>query len=258
MQFLKKHYEKIILSLVLLGLAATAVWFYTAVEHARSNTGEQLPGPPHDKPWTNLDLTKELNALKTFNSPPGLVLSGEHNLFNPLTWKQMPDGASNWFPPIKITQEGPVALKITDITPILYRITFDRQAGDAYRLNVIIGNGRPTSTGYYHLNEHGKNQPAIITGTNTASDGSTTLTLNIVDTGEVVSVATNKPYQRVDSYTVDMQYPPDNATFSRMSVNQNFRLSQEPYKIVAITNNAVTVQANKTSKRTTIEWSGSH
>ena len=60
MQFLKKHYEKIILSLVLLGLGATAVWFYGAVEAARTSEEGEASGEPPAKPWVSLNLTPEL------------------------------------------------------------------------------------------------------------------------------------------------------------------------------------------------------
>jgi hypothetical protein len=249
MQFLKKHYEKIILSLVLLGLGATAVWFYGAVEAAR-NTTVDLPAPPPAKPWVSLDLTKEWNALKAFNKPPVLVLTGEHNLFNPVTWKLLPNGNLE-----KITVQGTAALKITDISPLYYIIAFDRKAGDSYRLTVTPGVGRSTSL-YYRLNEKDKSKPCIIVGTNDAPDGTTTLTLNIIDTGEITNVTMKNPYRRIDSYTADLQYQPDNATFTKEHVNQNITLSGEPYKIIAITNDAVTIQDIRTAQKTPIPWSG--
>jgi hypothetical protein len=256
MQFLKKHYEKLILSLVLLGLAATALWFYRAVESARSHNVD-LPQASAPKPWTNYDLTKEVTALKAFNSPPALDLISGHRLFNPVTWKLMPEGATNFYLK-KITEEGPAALKVTDISAVYYTIAFDRQAGDAYHLVVTPGVGRANSA-YYHLNEKGdKTKPVIITGTNAAADGTTTLTLSFIDSGEVTNITMKTAYRRIDSYTADLQYPPENSTFTKQHTNQIITLSGEPYKIVAITHNTVTIEDNKTAQRTPIEWSGAH
>ena len=43
----------------------------------------------------------------------------------------MPDGTYK-----KFTLEGPGAVKITDITPLWYTISYDRRAGDSFRLTV--------------------------------------------------------------------------------------------------------------------------
>ena len=42
MEFLKKHYEKIILCVVLLGLAAAAIWMRMAIDKVQDN----LPATP--------------------------------------------------------------------------------------------------------------------------------------------------------------------------------------------------------------------
>ena len=251
MRFLKKHYEKIILSVILLGLGATAVWFSGAVQEAQSQANADIGGERKTK-WTPLDLTPERKALDTFNKPPTVTLTGQHNLFNPVTWKMQRDGSIK-----KILVQGAAALLVTNITPIYYSIAYNRKAFDSYMLTVTPGSGRPSS-GFSRLNEKDKTKNYIITRTNDAPDGTSTLTLSIIDTGETVTLTTNNPYKRIDSFTADFQYPPDTAVFNRQRVNDTLPLSGEMYKIIAITNNAVRVQDIRTSQQTTIEWSGAH
>jgi hypothetical protein len=252
MQFLKKHYEKIILSAVLLALAAAAFWFYGAVGEAKNQmTGGINPTPPQ-KPWKELDLSAERATLAALNHPPALELSGPHNLFNPVTWKMKNDGSL-----FKVLAEGAAALVISNITPLYYTISYDQKGAEGYYLTVEMASGKKTKS-YSKVDEKDKTKPYVIVGTKDAADGSSALQLEITDTGETVSVTTNQPYKRVDSYEADLKYPPETRTFIRQHLNDRIILSEDPYKIIAITNNAVTVQNTRTTKKTTIEWIGGH
>ena len=60
-----------------------------------------------------LDLTTDYMALALVTNPPPVVLSGDHNLLNPVTWRRMPDGNLR-----KILHTGPDAPSITNIIPL--------------------------------------------------------------------------------------------------------------------------------------------
>jgi hypothetical protein len=248
MQFLKKHYEKIILSAVLLGLGATAVWFYGAVKEANSQALPVANEKAHR--LTPLDLTAQKAALSNISKPPPLELTGPHNLFNPVTWKMGRDGVL-----YHVILEGPAALQVTNISPLYYMITYDRPGLGSFKFTTTTAAGRYT-TGFSRVGEKDPTKNYILTGTNVAADGSLIMSLKILDNGEDVTVTTAKPYKRVDGYQADLLYPPDTAVFTNKHVNDPLTLSGEPYKIIAITNNAVTVQNTRNTQQTTIQWSG--
>ncbi len=59
--------------------------------------------------------------------------------------------------------------------------------------------------------------------------------------------------QREDSCIADLRYENEGKTFSRVHVNDNIRLDGEQYKVVEITNDAVRIQFNRTTKVTEIK-----
>ena len=76
MQFLKKHYEKIILCVVLLGLAAAAIWM-EEISKAKDKVSEPVGmSHPNNKGLVALDLNSDLQALAEMTNPPPLLLSG--------------------------------------------------------------------------------------------------------------------------------------------------------------------------------------
>ena len=94
MQFIKKHYEKIILCIVLLGLAAASallVFEVSSVQQSLEDNQNKLVATA-PKPLKPVDLTANLNALERLQKPFEVVLSGPHNLFNPVQWQRRGDG----------------------------------------------------------------------------------------------------------------------------------------------------------------------
>ena len=74
MQFLKAHYEKVILSVVLLGLAAVAALMpmRVAQERERQEAREREITNPKVKEYQPLDLTTNATVLARIEQPPRL------------------------------------------------------------------------------------------------------------------------------------------------------------------------------------------
>jgi hypothetical protein len=140
MDFLKKHYEKVLLGVVLLGLAV-AVGFLpfkiTRDKQEDEDKRNQLIHP-NVKPLTNLDLRLPEGVLKRLTIPVALDLAAPHKLFSPMPWQKAPDGR-----PIKLTENnlGPNALKVTKQTPLYLLITLDEvtvtDSGTRYKIGVV-------------------------------------------------------------------------------------------------------------------------
>jgi hypothetical protein len=268
MEFLKRHYEKIVLCVVLLGLAGAAVWIKMEISHVSEGlevptleprqSGRQTArkGSPSAPPTlAPANLTTDELALAQITNPPPVVLSGEHNLFNPVTWKRGTNGDY-----LKILKSGPDALTVTNITPLYTIISYDHPVGSGgvyamtYQMQTDLSRPGHKTPEFAKQDEKVKSGLYIIRGTKGAPDDPTELELEIPATGQTVSVTTNKPYQQVDSYIADLRYEPEQKTMPRLHVDSTMKLDGELYKVIEITSNAVRVQANRTTKVTEVKW----
>jgi hypothetical protein len=251
MQFLKKHYEKIILCVVLLGLAAAAIWMSAIFSKLKEEVSQTISEAPHKgKALVPLDLTTNLLALAQVTNPPPVILSGDHNLFNPVTWKRRPNGDL-----LKILRTGPDALAILNISPLYTVIAYDHSTGTAgiYVFTVQTNSGRRMIE-HPKLKEKTKLGLYTVIGIKGAPEDPDELQLEIPQTQETNWISKSTPYKRVDGYTVDMQYPPESRTLLKLHVNDIITLDGEQYKIVEITSNAARVQSIKNTKVTTRTW----
>jgi hypothetical protein len=254
MQFLKKHYEKIILCLVLLGLASAAILMGERISELNKEVSGTISEAPHKaKPLVPLDLAADLLALAQVTNPPPVVLSGDHNLFNPVTWKKKPNGEL-----LKILHTGADALAISNIAPLYTVIAYDHSTGTAgiYVVTVQTNSGRKIIE-HPKLKERTKSGLYKVIGIKGASDEDPTeLQLEIPKTQEIVWISKNAPYKRVDGYTVDLKYDPESRFLMKQRINDLITLDNEQYKIIEITNNAVRVQSIKNTQMKTITWTG--
>jgi hypothetical protein len=269
MEFLKKHYEKIILCVVLLGLAAAAVLMRMAIDKVQEN----LPAPPAS-PTTErrgrgkaaaeggkssspvLDLSTNEKALALATNPPIFTLSGEHNLFNPVTWKRKSDGTL-----IKVIKQGPDALTVTNITPLYTVIAYDHASGGGSGVYVMgtatqsdLQHPKRLVTEFAKKNEKVKSGLYIIRDVKGDADNPTEIDVELTATGGIAQITKEKPLEQEDSCIADLRYEPDAKTFYKVHVNDPLRLDGEQYKVVEITNNAVRIQFNRTTKVTEINW----
>src|SRR5262245_12068099 len=131
MEFLKKHYEKIILSVVLLGLAGVAAMLPIRVNKEKENEEarkQQLLAAPV-KAMEDINLSTNRAVLEKVKAPIQFDIAGRHNLFNPVPWVQTPAGAL-----IKVqtgNEIGIQALEVTAIKPLDLIVKFDEVVGQA-------------------------------------------------------------------------------------------------------------------------------
>jgi hypothetical protein len=248
LQFLKRHYEKIILCVVLLGLAGAATWMGAEISKYKSAGGPAVDAPHSSKPMPPVDLSSDIGAWKSLANPPPVVLSGDHNLFNPVTWKRENNGRL-----LKILRTGPDALKIVDVAPLYTVISYSHPTGTAgiYVFTVQTNSGR-RMTEHPKLNEKTKSGLYIVHGIKGAPENPTELELVITATQQKVWISQTNDYKEVDGHTVDLFYPPENHSMSKQHVNEEITLDGQKYKIVEITDDTVRVQNEQNSKMTTV------
>jgi hypothetical protein len=257
MQFLKKHYEKILLGLVLVGLMAAAAFLPMKVGDERQGLVEKRRGIVERpiKPIEPLDLNKYENAIKLADSEVSLDLSSTNKVFNPVRWQLSAEGRP--FP-------NPVGreldqVEIVKITPLYFRINLESasMADSGPRYVILVEQQASAKANLrrraYYVSPGEKKDPfTLLPEISGPPLTPVALTLELADTGEKVKISKDKPYQRVDGYMVDMKYPPENKNFINRRVGDRVQISGEEYNIVAITENEVVLSARSNGKKYTI------
>lgn len=125
MEFIKRNYEKVILSLVLLGLVGALAFMPVVIYYDQQQMEDMKRSVthPHVVPLPPLDLSPQQAVLDRLKSPYNLDFSSTNKLFNPMQWKKQNDGTL-----VKITtghEVGPDAAVVTKITPLYFSISLD-------------------------------------------------------------------------------------------------------------------------------------
>ena len=262
--FVKIHYEKILLSVVLLALAAAAAYLPMKIsDHKRKLEDIRKPRPVvAAKPSKAADLSTNIAVLEHVQKLPELRLTRPHNLLNPVTWRKTPDGRL-----IKIDtedKEGPGALQVTKISPLHFTISYSgiSGGGDFLRYQFVVRNEGDTNrtrraNRMVFVSPGGKNEKndyfvlRDIIGPPANPNG---FVLELVDGKETVEVTKTKPFDRIAGYAADLSYPLEaGRTFLDKRVKDPIKFGGGEYNIVAINQNEVTVQASS-NKRTTIRF----
>lgn len=260
MEFLKNNYEKVILSVVLLGLAVAAALLpiWVAREKRALEEADNLITQTERKELKPVNLTTNEIVLQRLAKATALHLSGEHNLFNPVSWQRMRDGH---IMPIRTGREiGPSALAITKITPLYLRIEYDGPAPSTdtvqYRFRVTRETEKSAGKRITTVSATpggSKNQVFMLKDAR-PKDNPVDFLLELSDTKEQVTMAKDRPYVSVAGFLVDLKYGPDSLSFPGKRVGDILVFAGDTNKIVAITETNVTVAAASNTKRTTVAY----
>lgn len=260
MDFLKKHYEKIILGIVLIGMVAALLYIPFKVASERRELDEKKSSliQRSVKPLTNLDLTIAQASLKREATPVVLDFASNHRLFNPMPWQKAANGQ-----PIKFDDShiGPKAVTITKLTPLYLIITLDNVNMSDSGARYVVGvekqaapnpTHRTKKETYCKLND--KNDVFALRKVEGPPDKPTKLTLELNDTGEAAVIGPDQAYKRIDGYTADLKYGPENMTWSNRRVGSPLRFNGEEFNIVAISQNEVVLSAKSNQKKWPIPY----
>jgi len=269
MDFVKKHYEKILLGFVLLGLVGALVFLPFMIARDQQQLQEMSYGIVHPKvvPLAGLDLTQETNVLERLQSPYKLDFSTTNKLFNPVPWQKKADGTL-----IKGSQAGPSTAVVTSITPLYLILALDSMETNSIETNELVAryvismerqaSALPSQRGkrqhYASVGEKvgDKNDAFIIKGASgsPADPGTLKLIVQLTDTGESATLSKDKPFRRVDGYSADLKYDPEKKTWQGQRIGANLKFAGDDYIIVAIDPGAVILSARSNQKKTTLTY----
>ena len=259
MEFIKKHYEKIILGLVLLILGAAAAYLPFALTKEKADLDLITTKEPPHKEYQAMDLSTQQLAIAQLQEGKPVIFPERHNLFNPVTWKQKVDGSI----PVKIDgddKEGIGATKIVEIRPLYLIVTLDRTAGGGFYLGVLKETVHIRKTQKYakigDKIELSKTEILTIREVKGAIEDPSDLVaeLDLNGAKETVTISNNKPFKRAEGFAADLKYDLENKTFPNKRIGDVLLFPNENYKIIDIKQNEVTVRALSNYKMTTIRW----
>ena len=261
MDFIKKHYEKVLLGVVLLGLAAAVVFVIVKIpseQEELDNKRKKLLAP-NVKPLTNLDLTLSDAGLKRVATAAAVDFGSPNKLFNPMRWQRAVD---QHLIRVDSGNVGPQAVQITKLTPLylilkLNSVTVPEGGGPArYRIGIekqASNNARERGKTEKYAGIGEKNDTFKIEAANGPADNPTNVVLILNDSGEKASISKDVAFQRIDGYLADLKYPPENKVWAGRRVGQPLPFNNEEYKIVAINKDEV-ILSSPIGKKTTIKY----
>lgn len=252
---LRRHYEKVILAVALIGLVYAVIHLNGQKEQEdekiRDYNRKMLKRKTKEVPSVN--LAEFSRALQNATNPPSLDFGLPHNLFNPVKWQRRPDGTI-----IKIetgTEVGPNALRIARVTPLSTIITVEKMSGSGLLMNVT----QEASTNVYlrrrlqsYVTTNQMDRTKLFTLRSIGGTPENPQAIIELTSGERMTITGDKPFSRVDGYKADLTYPPENRNLGDRRVGDVLTIAGEDYIIVAITPNEVVVSARSNNRRTTI------
>lgn len=259
MDFLKKNYEKVILSLVLLGLLAATLQLLFQISSERQRLEEltQMDVSRENKELQPFDLSTNETVLRRLRRPDPVILSGDHNLFNPVKWTRRSESVRKE----TAVLEGAPALVIDGLKPLKTIISYEgtspmgKDVAHSFRVTREADRERSNRLPkmYQTLPIPGmQNEVFVLRELRPDSKNPTEFVLELRDDKSVVVVSKEKPYEAVAGYLADLKYPPENLSFVGKRVDEKLTFGGDTNNIVAITSTNVTVEALSNRKRTTI------
>ncbi len=265
MDFLKKHYEKVLLGVVLLGLAVAVVFLLLKIPSEKQKL-EDMRNTLINRPvkaLTNLDLALPDNMLKRMATPAMVDFSAPNKLFNPMPWQKAVDGH---LIRSDTTNLGPSAVTITKMEPLYLILTLDsvtvldtNTASTRYVIGIekkAAANPRDRTKTQKYCSLNTKNETFTLRDVKAAPDDPTNVTavLELNDTRQRVEVSKEHSFRRIDGYMVDLKYAPESKTWTARRVGAELYFNGEGYNIVAITENEVVLSAKSNQKKWTVKY----
>jgi hypothetical protein len=266
MELLKKHYEKILLGFVLVGLTVGAASLPLMISAERqadeAKTGELIKTPPRE--LEKIDLKSAEDSIARANRGLTLDLATSNRVFNSMPWQKLPDGQVRKVIP---GNTGPEAVTITKLTPLHTRITLDTvstsDSGSRYLIGVekeaapLPANRRKRQTSAM-LNQ--KTESFVIREVRGDPANPSELILELTDTNERVSLTRDKPFLREDGYMADLRYEPERKTWTAVRTGAGAAgtpplvIEGESYIVVAINKSEVVLSAKSNNKKTVVAY----
>jgi hypothetical protein len=259
MDFIKKHYEKIILGIVLAGLVGALVFMMFYISHDREvmEASSNNVTNPKTAGLTNLDLAANHATITRLATPAKLDFETGNRVFNPVDWVKNPDGTLT-----RATKIGPQTCVVTNIVPLYLIVTLDGVTTNEFGARYTIGvekQSAPTAAKRHKTQRFVSvgdkpNDVFALVEIKGAAENPDTVVLKLIDSGEPATVAKENPFRRVDAYMADFRYDLEKKSFLRRRVGDRVTFGGTDYVVSDITQNAVGIVDQSNQRRTELPF----
>jgi hypothetical protein len=260
MDFLKKHYEKILLGLMLAGLIGVLVFmlFYIAADQTDMDNKRNSIFNPSVKALPELDMSLQDGAIARLNSPFRLDFETTNKLLNPMEWQRSLDGPL--IPAAKKT--GLQVAVVTNITPlylvislasiktnelgVLYGVMVERQAA------AMPAKRSPTKR--FVSSGDKANDIFLLQEVKGPPDNPEALVLKLVEGGEVVTVLRDQPFRRPDAYAADVRYDPEKRIYHNLRAGVRVAIGGTYYVVAEVNPHELILADQSNQKKTSLPF----
>lgn len=257
MDFLKKHYEKLLLALVVLGSVGLLVYMPIVIREDREEATRHIEGARKVVPLPEQDLSTQNQLVQRLGQPLALDLDSTNKLLNPVEWQKTQDGQL-----VRRENIGERALVVSKITPLYLMIVLDKvetnELGARYSVGVqhqAAARASQQRLQHHYVSVGDKNDTFQLVGVDGPADNPQRLNLKLMDTGEAVTLQGTAPYQRVDGYSADLRYDPERKVFANRRVGATISFGGDDYIVVAIEADKVILSNQSNQKRIEFKYS---
>ena len=259
MQFLKKHYEKILLGIVLAGLIGVLVFmlFYIAHDKELMDEAANTLTNPKVNRLPDLDLATNSDAMTRLQSPYLLDFETGNKVFNPFEWQKTLDGQL-----VKKASLNAHVAVVTNITPLYLVLRLDSVMTNelGVRYNISVENQAAATpskrTPHHHYVSVGDkpNDTFELTSVKGNAENPDALNLRLLDTGEIATVKFNQPFRRPDAYIADFRYDPEKKVFHNCRIGSKASFGGVDYMVVEVDKNELILEDQSNQKKTSLPF----
>ncbi len=261
MNFLKNHFEKLILALALVLSVGGIVFVIMQISAGKQQLESSLESPRRSpKQYEPVELDSYAEELTRISQPISVGIVGEHELLNPVRWEEA-NGSL-----LRSSEMGIKSLQIKAIQPLYRRLEYVRttEYGSSTRYVVEIteegsdnaGKRKPTKR-TFEVGKRDRNVPYVLTRVDGPENSPSRFYFVIIDEDtertEEIEFTPEEPYQSVVGYSATLHHIPTDKTFEDQRVGDSLRVNDTSFDIVAVTASQATLE-NQAGKRTTLDF----
>jgi len=262
MDFLKKHYEKVLLGLMLAGLIGVLVFmlFYIASDTEDMANKRNTLTHPQVHALTNLDTTLLDGVMARSQAPYHLDMETTNKLLNPMEWQKSLEG--NLI--LVERRTGLQVAVVTNITPLDLIVSLDSVMTNELGVRYVVQVERQAAatpalrhaTRHYVSKDEKPNpkDPFALESVKGPPDNPDALVLKLTDTGESITIAAGKPFHRVDGYMADFRYDPERKAYHNRRVGDKMAFGGVDYAVVEVNKNELILQDQSNQKKTSLPF----
>jgi hypothetical protein len=260
MQFIKKHYEKILLGIVLAGLLAVLVFmifFIAADKQAMQEKADSTINAPA-KALADLDLTTNQAAMARLAAPYVLDFDTGNKIFNPFVWQRTLDNRL-----VRAgTSTGPQVAVVTNITPLYLILSLDSVTTNELGARYVIGVEKQAALTAAKRHKQQRfvsagdkaNDTFELVSIKGAPENPDALVVKLVDSGELATIKHDAPFRRVDAYMADFRYDPEKKIFSHCRTGTRVSFGGAEYVVADVSQNELVLQDQSNQKKTPLPF----